>query len=66
VFDVFVLHDASMAGPGVLLGVWCAVYQLDAAADLSIKKGGILAPSYIKPTNQWQQVHPTSYHYETQ
>ena len=37
VFDVFVLHERSMAGPGALWGVWCAVCQLVAAADLGIK-----------------------------
>jgi hypothetical protein len=28
VFDVFVLHVLSMAGPGVLWGVWWTVCQL--------------------------------------
>ena len=44
VFDVGVSHEGSMAHPGGLLGVWCAVRQLVAAADLGIKKGDTNAP----------------------
>jgi len=46
VFDVFVLHDASMAGPGVLWGVWWTVLQLVAAAPICYANIKPLVKSY--------------------